>query len=88
MPMIWIIRFHEKYDLHWTNTTKYIARGNTNDLVPDLVLAAESHLPIDEVAQLYASELEKLAVGAHVTGFLPIFAIRNVREMLEQRAGA
>ena len=51
-------------------------------------LASESHLPINEVAQLYASELEKLAVGAHVTGFLPIFAIRNVREMLEQRAGA
>jgi hypothetical protein len=48
-------------------------------------LAHESHVPIDDVAQLYGDELAKLEVGARIKGFLPIFAIRRVRDVLRQR---
>jgi Protein of unknown function (DUF3562) len=49
-------------------------------------LARESQVPINEVAQLYEDERAGLAVGARITGFLPIFAIRNVRETLRRRS--
>ena len=53
---------------------------------PDVeFLARESHVSIDEVARLYGKELAKLQIGARIQGFLPILAIRNVREMLRQR---
>jgi hypothetical protein len=45
-------------------------------------LAKESHVPIEEVRRLYGSEMAKLEVGARVRVFLPIFAIRKVRERL------
>lgn len=48
-------------------------------------LSRESQVPIDEVTRLYANELSKLGVGAHILGFLPILAIRKVREILRQR---
>ncbi|MCE9641394.1 MAG: DUF3562 domain-containing protein [Betaproteobacteria bacterium] len=51
-------------------------------------LAQQSHVSIDEVTRLYASECSRLQVGAHILGFLPILAIRNVREMLHQRKAA
>lgn len=49
-------------------------------------LSAESHVPIDVVAALYEGERAGLAVGAHITKFLHIFAIRNVQEILRKRA--
>jgi hypothetical protein len=49
-------------------------------------LARESRLPSREVARLYEDERAELGVGARITGFLPIFAIRNVRAALRQRA--
>ncbi|HWR87836.1 MAG TPA: DUF3562 domain-containing protein [Acidiferrobacterales bacterium] len=49
-------------------------------------LAHKSHVSIDDVARLYDTELAKLAVDARTTSYLPIFAIRNVREMLRQRS--
>jgi len=49
-------------------------------------LAQESQVPINEIAQLYEDERAELAVGARLTGFLPIFAIRKVREMLRRRS--
>ena len=49
-------------------------------------LAQESQVPINEVAQLYEDERAGLEVGARITGFLPIFAIRKVREMLRRRS--
>jgi hypothetical protein len=49
-------------------------------------LAQESQVPINEVAQLYEDERAELEVGARLTGFLPIFAIRKVREMLRRRS--
>jgi hypothetical protein len=49
-------------------------------------LAEESHVPIDDVATLYEHQRAELAVGAHITKFLDIFAIRNVREILRQRS--
>lgn len=60
------------------------------DRVPDHMhvfasLAAESRLPIDEVATLYERERAELAVAARVSSYLDIFAIRNVREMLRKR---
>ena len=49
-------------------------------------LANELNVPITEVIRLYGAELDKLKVGAHITGFLPIFAIRNVRKLLSYRS--
>jgi hypothetical protein len=51
-------------------------------------LARESQVSIDEVAQLYEKERERLAVGARNTGFLAIIALRNVRETLRMRSHA
>lgn len=48
-------------------------------------LAKESNVSIEDVARLYRSELARLAFGAHISLFLPIFAIRNVREVLRLR---
>jgi len=42
-------------------------------------------VPIDDVAILYEHERAELALGAHITKFLHIFAIRNVQEILRQR---
>jgi hypothetical protein len=50
------------------------------------LLAQESHVPIDDVTTLYEHERAELAAGAHITKFLDIFAIRNVREILRQRS--
>lgn len=52
------------------------------------LLARESEFPIDEVAHLYEEELAELGIGARITSFLPIFAIRNVREALRKRGAA
>ena len=51
-------------------------------------LARESEFPVDEVTQLYEDELAELGVGARITSFLPIFALRNVREALRTRRAA
>jgi hypothetical protein len=48
-------------------------------------LSAESHVPIGDVAALYEHERAGLAVSAHITKFLHIFAIRNVQEILRKR---
>ena len=49
-------------------------------------LARQTKEPVDDVARLYADELAKLEVGAHITAFLPVFAIRKVREILRLRS--
>ena len=51
-------------------------------------LAREWRVPLQEVKQLYESEWAGLAVDARVAGFLPIFAFRNTRRTLRQRARA
>ena len=51
-------------------------------------LARESHVSIDEVAQLYAKERERLGAGARITGFLAILTLRNVRATLLARTKA
>jgi len=48
-------------------------------------LAEESRVPIDEIAQLYEVERAALEMGARITRFLPIFALRKVRAALRQR---
>ncbi len=48
-------------------------------------LAEESRFPVDEVAALYERERAELAMAAHVTSFLHIFAIRNVQAILRRR---
>jgi hypothetical protein len=50
------------------------------------MLAKESHQPVAEVATLYEHERAELALGAHLTKYLHIFAIRNVQAILRQRA--
>lgn len=52
------------------------------------LLARESEFPIDEVAHLYEDALAELGTGARITSFLPIFALRNVREALRKRRAA
>lgn len=49
-------------------------------------LAKESQQPVADVAELYEHERAELALGARVTKFLHIFAIRNVQKILRQRA--
>jgi len=49
-------------------------------------LARQSHVPLDQVAQLYTHELAVLEVGARITSFLTILTIRKVREILRQRS--
>lgn len=49
-------------------------------------LAEESRVPVDDVEKLYEQARAELAVGAHITQFLHIFAIRNVQEILRRRA--
>ena len=49
------------------------------------LLAKESKVSIDDVALLYENEVAELEIGARVTGFIPIIAIRNVRQSLRQR---
>ena len=47
-------------------------------------LVREAHVPIAQVAQLYARELAVLTAGARITGFLTILTTRTVREILRQ----
>ena len=49
------------------------------------LLAAECHVPIDDMTTLYERERAELALSAHITKFLHIFATRNVLEILRQR---
>jgi len=49
------------------------------------LLAAECHVPVGEMAMLYEHERAQLALGAHITKYLHIFATRNVLELLERR---
>jgi len=49
------------------------------------LLAEESQVPVADVAKLYEQEHAALAIGARITKFLHIFAIRNVREILRAR---
>jgi len=48
-------------------------------------LALESHVPIDDVSDMYEKELVKLKIGAQISAYIPIFAIRSVRKMLKKR---
>jgi hypothetical protein len=48
-------------------------------------LAKECHMPIDEMATLYEHERAELALGAHISKYLHIFATRRVLEVLRQR---
>lgn len=47
-------------------------------------LAREACRPIKDVELLYGEELVKLAVGARVTSFLPILALRQAREVMRR----
>lgn len=49
-------------------------------------LAAECHLPVAEVAQLYEHERGLLAQSARLTQFLHIFAVRKVLALLSLKA--
>src|SRR5690348_16528730 len=49
-------------------------------------LARQAHVPVEQVAQLYAHELAVLTVGARITSFLTILTTRKVREILRQRS--
>ena len=48
-------------------------------------LARESDMPIAEVATLFEHERAELEVGARITTFLNVFAIRQVQEALRRR---
>jgi len=50
------------------------------------LLAEESRQPVADVEQLYERERAELALAAHITKFLHIFATRNVQEILRKRA--
>ena len=48
-------------------------------------LAEECHVPVGDMAKLYAQERAALARGAHNTKFLDIFATRRVLEVMRLR---
>jgi hypothetical protein len=48
-------------------------------------LASECRVPVGEMATLYEHERAELALGAHITKYLHIFATRNVLEVLRRR---
>ena len=48
------------------------------------LLAQESHVPIDVVRPLYKAEWAKLAMGAHITAYISVLTMRNVRRLLRQ----
>jgi hypothetical protein len=61
-----------------------------NDTQPDqkqivASLAAQCHVPVCEMALLYEHERVALALGAHNTKFLHIFAIRNVLDAFREQ---
>ena len=49
-------------------------------------LAQDSDVPIADVAKIFEHELAKLTVGARITGFLNIFVMRHVQEILRYRS--
>ena len=49
------------------------------------LLASECHVPVGEMATLYEHERAELALSAHITKYLHIFATRNVLELLDRR---
>jgi hypothetical protein len=49
-------------------------------------LAAESQVPVNEVARLYEDARAELEAGARVRSFLGIFALRKVRNTLRERS--
>jgi hypothetical protein len=52
------------------------------------LLARKLQVPIDGMTRLYENELAKLEIDARIRGFLPVLAMRKVREILElDRAG-
>ena len=54
---------------------------------PVMALAREFELPLDEVRRLYERTRAELASGAHVHHYVPIFAVRKLREQLRRRGG-
>lgn len=48
-------------------------------------LASEFQVPIAEVTTLYEHERDELALSAHITQYLHLFAMRNVHGILQQR---
>jgi len=48
------------------------------------MLAKECHVPLGEMTQLYAKERGAVALNAHLTNFLDIFATRRVLEQLRE----
>ena len=45
-------------------------------------LAERFHAPVSDVATLYEDEVAKLAVGARITTFLHVLAVRKVQDAL------
>lgn len=45
-------------------------------------LSNELHLPVNEVREIYRQQLQRLAAGARIQGFLGVLAMRNTRSVL------
>jgi Protein of unknown function (DUF3562) len=63
---------------------------STNEKQPDQMrivaaLASECRVPIGEMAALYEHQRAELALGAHITKYIHIFAIRKVLEIVHER---
>ena len=73
-----------KRPMHRLSSSTHPRESSTHERAIE-ALARQSHVPIDQVAQLYERELTALTVGARITGFLTILTTRKVREILRQR---
>ena len=47
-------------------------------------LATKLGMSLENVREIYKQELDRLQVGARVVDYLPLFAARNAREILQQ----
>jgi hypothetical protein len=62
-------------------------RAPASDDPPVEALAREFGMPPDEVRQLYERTRADLASRAQVPHYVPIFAVRKLRELLRRRGG-
>jgi hypothetical protein len=51
-------------------------------------LADDTHLPVDQIAEIYQREFAKLALDANIQNYLPVLTMRKVREALRLQHNA
>jgi len=72
---------HPKPEAHPTRTAVRSGRSSRTSIEK---LAADSHRPLEFIEQLYTRELTILQGEARIQTFVPVVALRRVREALRR----